>query len=147
MEYSLLHSAEMAVIQANSMVIDSMSGVKKVIDRGLLAKKRDRDGKLVHDISLQLKTVETLRGFAEMGQPKTPAFQLNQQFNSGGTQQPAIQGGGSFEARLRLIREQKGLENGDMVDARDAEYVDDEQTVEDELSDIGVDIDEDDDEQ
>lgn len=142
--YRLYYSHETVVMKANEAVLDKMTKVGKVFDRGLEAKKTDKRGRRVHDIDTQLKTVNTMRSFAEMGMPQAPAVQLNQQFNNIPGQSGGTSGGNSFESWLRNKRAQSGQDNGE--DYIEGEEMNEEQSVEDELADIGIELDEDDDE-
>lgn len=131
----------MVVMKANEAVLESMNKVPKVFARGLEAKKRDKTGRQVHDVATQLRTVDTMRSFAEMGQPRAPVVQQNQQFNYNGGR-AGFAPGMSFESRLRTIRERRGLSNGDEEDTvLEGEVVDEVQSLEEELEGIGIDLD------
>lgn len=119
---------------AMSTIIKNMDGVDKAWQRGLVAEKVihvDRDtGEVTKmpDVGMQLKAVESIKGFAETFQPKAPGLQLNQQFNgqSGGV---SMSSGMSFEAVLRKKREQRGLANEQEIE------MEAEVTPEDDLAD------------
>jgi hypothetical protein len=144
-EYRYRCSNEMVALRVNEVVIEKLDGVGEVFDRGLTAKKFVPAGggkfRNVPDIAMQLKTIETIKSLQEVAQPKAPLVQNNTQFNNN-LNAPGYQPGMSFESRLRSIREKRGLKNEDeevIVDAIDA---DTDQSVEDELADIGVDLEE-----
>lgn len=142
--YHLRYSNQAIAIEVNRQVLESLPKVATVWDGGLKAKKIVPVGggktRTVDDHATRLKTAESIKSFAELAQPKGPGFQLNQQFNNGGSQNPSYQAGMSFESRLRAIRERRGLTNGeDQEQIIDAE-VDEEQSLEDELADQGIDL-------
>ena len=144
-EYRYRHSNEMVALRVNEVVIEKLDSVGEVFDRGLNAKKMVPIGggrhKAMPDVAMQLKTVETIKSLQEVAQPKAPLVQNNTQFNNNNVGNPGFQPGMSFESRLRLVREKRGLKNEDEEVILDAAEVNDDQSVEDELSDIGVDID------
>jgi hypothetical protein len=89
------------------------------------------------DTAMRLKTVEQVRGMMETVQPKTPALQLNQQFNAGGIAGGGFGPGMSFEQILRKKREQIGLANEQEIE--EAEVVSAEDEIADEFKDFGED--------
>lgn len=139
-EYQAAQSNEMVDLAVNAVVLDAIPKVAKVFTGGMEAKKLDQAGNKVPDHMIRLKTVETMKNFAELARPRVPGVQVNTQVNNHPGDGSGGPGGSSFEARLRRIREQKGLDNGEGVDYEDAEVVNEEQSVEDELADIGLDI-------
>ena len=138
----------MVHLKVNEKVLEALDGVGKVFRTGLSAKKHLPIGggkfKAVDDVALQLKTVETIKSLHEVTQPKAPLVQNNTQFNSNFSNQNASHPGTSFESRLRKIREQRGLSNDEGVRVGYAEDPSEDQSVEDELSDIGIDLEDDD---
>jgi len=142
-EYRYRHSNEMVALRVNEIVIGKMAGVGEVFDRGLNAKKMVPIGggrhKSMPDIAMQLKTVDTIKSLQEVAQPKVPLVQNNTQFNNN-MNTPGYQPGMSFESRLRAIREKRGLKSEEDEVILDAAEVDDDQSAEEELSDIGIDL-------
>lgn len=148
-EYSFRHSNDMVALRVNELFIQKIDRVAKVFDRGLMAKKRVPAGKgkyvTVADVGMQLKTVETIKSMQEIAQPKAPLVQNNTQFNNN-LNPSGYQPGMSFEARLRQVRERRGLKNEEEAVILDAAEVDGESTLEEELEGIGVDLDDGDEE-
>lgn len=152
-EYRYQNSNENVALAINEQVLSLIPQVGQVFADGLGAVKYlpQRNGrfKKVDDHAIRLKTIETMKSLQEVAQPKAPLVQNNTQFNNN------VQGGGaafapgmSFEARLRKMREAKGLSNDDSIAgvSENAADADQDQSVEDELSDIGVDLDDDEEE-
>jgi hypothetical protein len=139
-EWKLSHSNDLVDTAINQVFLDVVNDTRGVFKRGMQAKRRDAKGRLVHDSATQLKTVDTLRNFVEAARPKVPVVQNNMQFNNGaGGSAPGPSSAGSFEAWLRNKRAEQGLDNGeDYIDAEGA--ANEEQSAEDELADIGIDI-------
>lgn len=142
-EYRFRHSNDMVALRVNEVVLSQLDGVASVFKKGLGAKKYVPIGggefKRVDDTAMQLKTVETLKSLHEVAQPKAPLVQNNTQFNNNVTH-PAYQSGMSFEAKLRLARQRRGMSSDEDVVIDSAADVDEPQSVEDELADIGVDL-------
>ena len=142
-EYSFRHSNEVVALRVNELFIQKIEKMGKVFDRGLMAKKSIRVGrdkfKDVPDVAMQLKAVETIKSMQEIAQPKAPLVQNNTQFNNN-LNSPGYQPGMSFESRLRIAREKRGMKNEEADEIIDAVEVDDGPTLEEEFEGIGVDL-------
>lgn len=101
--------------------------------------------KKVVDHDTRIKAVETIKSLMETGRPKGGGININTQVNNGRGEggAPLAVRGFDFEARLRNIREKKGLVNDEAIP--DAEFEDVQSTAAEELADIGIDIDDDED--
>lgn len=125
-----------------------MPGAEKVLAGAMQAKRTIYSGKRarqVVDHDTRIRGVETLKSFMEAVRPKGGGININTQVNNGnqGGGAPTATRGFDFEARLRNIREKKGLVNDEVIP--DAEFEDVQSTAAEELADIGIDIDEDED--
>ena len=146
-EYRELVSNDAIDMKIGEVVMESISHVPAVFKRGMTATRMIRNpatgkAKLEPDIAMQLKTVETMKSFQELARPKVPGVMLNQQFNNGGPAGQAASAGTSFESRLRAIREKRGLINEQNVIEITDEEANAEMTLEDELAEQGIDIEE-----
>jgi hypothetical protein len=103
--------------------------------------------KKVADHATRIKAVETWKSIQEMARPKGGGITVNTQVNNGkdGAGAPTSTRGFDFEARLRDIRERKGLKNDESV--IEAEFEDGEETdaLADELAEMGIELETDDD--
>lgn len=155
-DHKALHSDEAVNLAINELVLKRVENVDKVILGAMGAKivsseRRGSKGKekwvktTRPDHATQLKAVDTIKGFIETIRPKAGGVNIAVQQNNA-----ASEGGGSapvksydFEARLRTIRERKGLENepSEFVDAEYEDGVPDE--LADELAEIGIELDDD----
>ena len=154
-EYRNRFTNEMVALKVNEVTLKALEGIPGVFKRGMEAKKEifagnTKDGKakfkVVPDVAMQLKTVETLGKMHDMAQPRVPLVQNNTQFNNtvGGNQH--LRGGTSFESRLRQIRAARGMTNHEETIIENAAEADEDQTLAEELAEqVGIDIDEDDD--
>ena len=149
-EYRFQNSNESVALAINEQVLKLIPEIGEVFAGGLTAVKHlpQRNGryKKVEDHAIRLKTVETIKSLQEVAQPKAPLVQNNTQFNNNtGGGGPMYAPGMSFEARLRKLREQRGLSNGDSIvgASENAADADEDQSVADELNDIGVDLEDD----
>lgn len=129
--------------KSEKVLVDAMKA-----DRHILTKSGGT--KKVADHETRLKAVEMVKGIIETSRPKGGGIQINTQVNSnqpGGGVQQGVRSF-DFEARLRTIREKKGLKN-DEVEIADGEYEDGEEVdvLGDELAEMGIELDEDDDEE
>lgn len=142
-EYRGFYSNDLLQSRLIEVAMDQLGNVGKVWNRGMKATKRDnKSQRMVADVLVQLKTVDSVRSFVETVQPKGPGIQLNQQFNNGGGGNGHGTGTGmSFEARLREQRAKRGLTNTEGVTDRTTDDASDGQTLEEELEGIGVDLD------
>jgi hypothetical protein len=86
---------------------------------------------------MSLKVVSEVRALIETAKPKTPAVQLNQQFNNGLTGGNGYGPGMSFERMLRAKREQAGLANDQEIETIDGVTQEDE--LADEFAEFGGD--------
>lgn len=129
-----------------------MPGAEKVLagamkaERVMIVTKGGKSTtKKVVDHDTRIKAVETVKSFMETVRPKGGGININTQVNNGnqGGGAPTATRGFDFEARLRNIREKKGLVNDEVIP--DAEFEDVQSTAAEELADIGIDIDEDED--
>lgn len=145
-EYRYRCSNEMVALRVNEVVLGQLAGVGTVFGQGLKAKKLVPAGhgeyKSVADIAMRLKTVETMKSLQEISQPRAPVIQNNAQFNNnfpgGGSSAPGM----SFEARLRIARERRGMVNDEAANVIDAEEADIDQTLDEEMEDMGIDLNE-----
>lgn len=125
-----------------------MPGAEKVLVGAMAAKRTVYVGKRarqVVDHDTRIKAVETIKSLMETGRPKGGGININTQVNNGHGEggAPLAVRGFDFEARLRNIREKKGLVNDEEIP--DAEFEDVQSTAAEELADIGIDIEDDDD--
>ena len=104
--------------------------------------------KKVADHATRLKGAEMVKSFVEVTRPKGGGITVNTQVNNGRGEAGGANTsskGFDFEARLRDIRERKGLAN-EVDDVVDAEFVDEEtDELADELAEMGIELDEDED--
>ena len=104
--------------------------------------------KKVADHATRLKSVEMVKTIIEVTRPKGGGITVNTQVNNGRGEAGGANTsskGFDFEARLRDIRERKGLAN-EADDVVDAEFVDEEtDELADELAEMGIELDEDED--
>lgn len=138
------HSNEMVALKINEATMNQMGGVEQAFATGLKAKKIERLGggktRMVEDVGMQMKTVDTMRGLLELTQPRAPLIQNNTQVNRYGAGAPgSYTSGMSFESRIREARERRGLKNED-EEMIEAEYQDTEKDLSEELGDIGIDL-------
>lgn len=99
------------------------------------------------DHATRIKAIETVKAFIETGRPKGGGIQINTQVNNNkdGNTAPGATKGFDFEARLRDIRERKGLTDGSKV--IEGEYETEEKDdLADELAEMGIELDEQDEE-
>lgn len=127
-----------------------MPGAEKALAGAMQAKRTIYTGKKarqVIDHDTRIKAVDTWKTIMEMSRPKGGGISINTQVNNGnqGGGAPTATRGFDFEARLRNIREKKGLVNDEVIP--DAEFLDVQSTAAEELADIGIDIDEDEDDE
>jgi hypothetical protein len=107
----------------NFEIMKSLDGVGKVLQEGMKAEKVvhiDRvTGKMkkVADHAMRVKVVAEVRALIDTAKPRTPAVQLNQQFNNGSPGGGGYGPGVSFEAILRKKREARGLLNSQSDEA------------------------------
>ena len=145
-EYRYRFSNEQVALAINERVIETMPRIGEVFSEGLAAKKflptRNGRYKEVPDVAMRLKTVETIKSLQDVAQPRGPLIQNNTQFNQNNVNAPGYQPGMSFEARLRAVRERRGLKNEEDVVILDAAEVDDDQTLSEEMEGLGIDMDE-----
>jgi hypothetical protein len=151
-EYRFRNSNDNVALAINETVLSHITGISRTFKRGLAAIKYipggvTRGGKTkyvkVDDTAMQLKTVASIRGLQEIAQPKAPLIQNNTQFNNNpGGPGMGFAPGMSFESRLRKIREQRGLTNDEETGVESAADADVDQTLQDELADQGIEIDE-----
>lgn len=146
-EYRELTSNDMVDMKIGEVVMKAMDDVPAVFRRGLTAKRVVRHpgtgrAKTEHDVGMQLKTVETIKSFQELARPRTPGVMLNQQFNNGASPDHPQGSGMSFESRLRAIREKRGMLNEENVIEVTAEEADSEMSLEEELAEQDIDIEE-----
>lgn len=116
--YRYRNSNDVVQLRLNETVLAQMPAVGRTLTAGLKAKKIIPLGmgksKTVPDHAIQLKTVETIKGLHELAQPKVPLVQQNTQMNFGGQPSPGqVAAGLSFESRVRMLRERRGLTNGE----------------------------------
>lgn len=157
-EWRHRNSNENVALKVNELFISHLDGVSKVFKTGLGAKKQIQIGRTkagitkfkdVPDVAMQLKTVETIKSLQELAQPKVPLVQTNQQFNTnvgGGNGNGEYHSGMSFESRIRMLREKRGMKNEEELEELEEADILGETSVEDELSDIGINLDEGDEE-
>lgn len=141
-------SNEEVDMKVNEVILRHIEGVGKVIGGAMKAKTtrtvvvKDKLRKFSEpDHATQLKAVDTFKNLMEATRPKTPLVTNtnNTQINNG----RPVDGNGrpmSFEERLRFAKKARGDEDTGIIEA---EY-EEPQSVEDELSDIGIDIEDDD---
>ncbi len=140
-EWKLYNSNELVDAKINEVVLSSISETGNVFQQGMRATRLGPKGKQVADHATRLKTVDTMRSFAELARPKSPIVQNNAQFNNNFGGPGNSPSAGSFESWLRNKRAEQGLDNGeDYIEGEGNQ----EQSAEDELADIGIDIAEDD---
>lgn len=117
--YRYRNSNDVVQLRLNETVLAQMPAVGRTLTAGLKAKKIIPLGmgksKTVPDHAIQLKTVETIKGLHELAQPKVPLVQNNTQLNFPGQGQSGgqVAAGLSFESRVRMLRERRGLTNGE----------------------------------
>lgn len=159
-EYMASVSNEEVDFAINQVVLQQITGVGKVIQKAMgaerrrevkIGKKKNGDDKFrvikIADHDTRLKAVETLKTFADLTRPKGGGITLNAntQVNNGmGASTGDVIRGRSFED---IVRKKRLADNPDeegeiVLDAEEGEI----QSVEDELSDIGIDLDDEDDE-
>lgn len=154
-DHKVLHSEEAVNLAINEMVLKRVENVDKVIMSAMGAKvvgseKRGRVGKerwtvtSRPDHATQLKAVDTIKSFIETIRPKGGGVNIALQQNNNAGESAGISPAKSFdfEARLRTIRERKGLasESSEFVDAEYEDGSTDE--LADELAEIGIELDE-----
>lgn len=103
--------------------------------------------KKVADHTTRIKAVETWKSIVETGRPKGGGIQINTQVNNGkdGAGTPTSTRGFDFEARLRDIRERKGLKNDESVIEADFDDAEETDALADELAEMGIELETDDD--
>lgn len=135
----------------NQTVLKSMAATEKVFSEALRAKHVnitfDKNNKKIKetrpDHATRLKAVDTIKNLMDSVRPKGGGIivNANTQVNNGGGQSGYEGGRGlSFEDRIRRRRKQREDE-GEILEAEISEV----QSVEDELADIGIDLDDEDD--
>lgn len=142
-------------LEVNQMLMRVLPKAEKVLKDGMAATKVEINtrgkkviSKRVADHHVRFKAVEMAQSFMEATKPKGIGVQVNTQVNNPGGQQggPQAPQGFDFESRVRQLREKRGLSNND--DFVDGEYEDVvPSTVAEELADIGIDLDDDEDEE
>ena len=146
-EYRAQTSDDLVLMKVNEVAMDLLDEGKLVISEAMKARRvigtyKNGKPKYEPDTALRLRAQDRVTELIRITRPTGPAFQQNLQINNGQGAPHLAPEGMSFEARLRRIREKKGMAN-------DAEVIEgtmeenEEQTVEDELSDIGIDLEED----
>jgi len=145
-EYRYRFSNENVALRVNEIVIGQMESINTVFSEGLKAKKylplpKGRY-KTVPDHQSRLDTVKTIKSLQEVAQPKVPLVQNNTQFNNN-TGGMGFAPGMSFESRLRLVRQKKGLSNLEDEVIEDAELADTDQTLDEELEEQGISLEDD----
>jgi hypothetical protein len=131
-EWTFRNQLSVLNVKAVQVLMDQLDGVSTVFKDGMKAEKVifvDKETGTVKthpDTAMRLKTVEQVRGMMETVQPKTPALQLNQQFNAGVMGGSGLGPGMSFEAILRKKREQAGLTNGQDIEEDEVITTEDE---------------------
>lgn len=130
----------------NDLVLKSLDATGKVFSDAMKAKvvvyTRSKGGRNYKtdspDHATRLRAVDSIKGLMEVVRPKGPgiAIQNNNQFGGGGAAAPVDGARGmSFEDRIRRRRQQRA-EEGTVEEAEVLEV----QSVEEELSEIGIDI-------
>jgi hypothetical protein len=145
-EYRSYVSSDVVEMKVNEIALDLLEDSRDVLRGALKADKvihvfKNGKVKKEADHLMRLKAHDRVRLLLETTRPKVPGIQLNQQINNNQNGDHVAPDGMSFEARLRRIREKRGLK--DEADIIEMEVDDnEEQSVEDELGDIGIDLDE-----
>lgn len=130
------------------------SGAEKVIADAMKAQHTVNVGrgqkvimKKVADHATRIKAVETWKSIVETGRPKGGGIQINTQVNNGkdGAGTPTSTRGFDFEARLRDIRERKGLKDDESVIEADFDEAEETDALADELAEMGIELEADDD--
>ena len=157
--YSAAVSTEEVDLAINDVLIQNARNVGKALTKGMTAQitERIRVGKNKKtgedryrtvkrpDHATQLSAIDKFVALSSMSRPKTSgvAVNVNQQFNSASSTVTGSASPYSFEERVRKIKEARGESvEEDVVDASDLQ----EQSVEEELEGIGIDLSDDDDE-
>ena len=140
----------------NQTVLKSMEATQKVFSEALRAKHvnvtYDKNNKKIKqtlpDHATRLKAVDTIKNLMDAVRPKGGGITVNAntQVNNGNGGIPVAPRSFDFEARLRDIRERKGLKNDGGVIDGDFEEAEDKDELADELSEMGIEIDEDEEE-
>lgn len=157
-EYMASVSNEEVDFAINQVVLQQITGVGKVIQKAMgaerrierkVGKKKNGEDKYrvvkLPDHDTRLKAVETLKTFADLTRPKGGGITLNAntQVNNGmASSSGEVIRGRSFEDIVRRKRHADKPEEDDIIDAEEGEV----QSVEDELADIGIDLEDEDDE-
>ncbi len=140
----------------NQMAVSLLPKAQKVLEQGMLAQKTQtvHKGKKVIttrviDHSTRLKTLDSFKSLLEAVRPKGVGVQVNTQINNPSNQPAPTPRGFDFESRLRLIRQEKGLTNDEGTLDGEVVEVDEQESLANEMSEIGIELpdDEDDDEE
>lgn len=144
-EWTFQNQLSVLNVKAVQVLMSQMDGMSNVFQEGMKAEKvlfvdkQTGDVTKTPDTAMRLKTVTEIRSMMETVQPKTPALQLNQQFNGGGLGSGGFGPGMSFEAILRKKRGEVGLANEQEIE--EAEVVTAKDEIEAEFQDFGGDED------
>lgn len=138
----------------NQMAVAILPKAQKVLADGMTAMKTEITTKgqkvirtRVIDHHVRIKTLDSFKSLLEAVRPKGVGVQVNTQINNPANQPATTPKGFDFESRLRMIRQEKGLTNDEGTLDGEFDEVDDRDSLNNEMAEIGIELPPEDDEE